>query len=40
MRRRQWDTTLYALADGQAGYFTAGQAREAKGTGSTVTTDA
>jgi predicted transcriptional regulator of viral defense system len=29
MRRRQWDTTLYGLADGQAGYFTAGQAREA-----------
>jgi len=28
MRRRQWDTTLYELADGQAGYFTAGQARE------------
>jgi predicted transcriptional regulator of viral defense system len=29
MRRRQWDTTLYELADGQAGYFTAGQARGA-----------
>ena len=29
MRRRQWDTTLYHLAEGQAGYFTAAQAREA-----------
>ena len=29
MRRRQWDTTLYELAEGQAGYFTAAQAREA-----------
>ena len=29
MRRRQWDTTLYALAEAQAGYFTAAQAREA-----------
>src|SRR5260370_40504572 len=29
MRRRQWDTTLYALAEGQAGYFTAAQARAA-----------
>lgn len=29
MRRRQWESTLYELADGQAGYFTAGQAREA-----------
>src|SRR5947207_5779312 len=29
MRHRQWDTTLYALAEGQAGYFTAAQAREA-----------
>ena len=29
MRRRQWDTTLYRLAEGQAGYFTAAQAREA-----------
>ena len=29
MRRRQWDTTLYEVAEGQAGYFTAAQAREA-----------
>jgi len=29
MRRRRWDTTLYHLAEGQAGYFTAAQAREA-----------
>ena len=29
MRRRQWDTTLYELAEDQAGYFTAAQAREA-----------
>ena len=29
MRRRQWDRTLYPLAEGQAGYFTAAQAREA-----------
>jgi predicted transcriptional regulator of viral defense system len=29
MRRRQWDTTLYALAEEQAGYFTAAQARAA-----------
>jgi len=29
MRRRQWDTTLYELAEEQAGYFTAAQAREA-----------
>ena len=29
MKRRQWDTTLYELAEGQAGYFTAAQAREA-----------
>ena len=29
MRRRQWDTTLYELAEAQAGYFTAAQAREA-----------
>ncbi len=29
MRRRQWDTTLYELAEGQAGYFTAAQARAA-----------
>ncbi len=29
MRRRQWDTTLYELAEEQAGYFTAAQARGA-----------
>jgi predicted transcriptional regulator of viral defense system len=29
MRRRQWDTTLYELAEDQAGYFTAAQARAA-----------
>ena len=29
MRRRQWDTMLYELAEAQAGYFTAAQAREA-----------
>jgi predicted transcriptional regulator of viral defense system len=29
MKRRQWDTTLYELAEGQAGYFTAAQARAA-----------
>lgn len=29
MRRRRWDTTLYELAEGQAGYFTAAQARDA-----------
>ena len=29
MRRRVWDTTLYELADTQAGYFTAAQARDA-----------
>src|SRR5258708_2871176 len=29
MRRRQWETTLYELAEDQAGYFTAAQAREA-----------
>jgi predicted transcriptional regulator of viral defense system len=29
MRRREWDTTLYKLAEEQAGYFTAAQAREA-----------
>lgn len=29
MRRREWDTTLYELADEQAGYFTAAQARAA-----------
>ena len=27
MRPRAWDTTLYELAEGQAGYFTAAQAR-------------
>ena len=29
MRRRQWDTTLYELAENQSGYFTAAQARAA-----------
>ena len=29
MRRRQWDSTLYKLAEAQAGYFTAAQARDA-----------
>jgi predicted transcriptional regulator of viral defense system len=29
MRLRQWDTTLYELAEAQAGYFTAAQARDA-----------
>lgn len=29
MKRRQWDTTLYKLAEPQAGYFTAAQALEA-----------
>src|SRR5260221_5005605 len=29
MRPRQWDTTLYELAEEQAGYFTAAQARAA-----------
>lgn len=29
MRRRQWDTTLYELAEAQAGCFTAAQARAA-----------
>ena len=29
MRPRQWDTILYALAEEQAGYFTAAQARSA-----------
>lgn len=29
MRSRAWDTTLYRLAEGQAGYFTAAQARGA-----------
>lgn len=29
MKRRQWDSTLYELAEGQAGYFTAAQARDA-----------
>src|SRR6202163_2745090 len=29
MRRRQWDTILYELAEDQAGYFTAAQARAA-----------
>ena len=29
VQRRHWDTTLYELAEDQAGYFTAGQARAA-----------
>ena len=29
MRPRQWDTILYALAEEQAGYLTAAQARSA-----------
>src|SRR5438552_4571898 len=29
MRHRRWDITLYELAEGQAGYFTAVQARDA-----------
>ena len=29
MKRRQWDTTLYELAEEQTGYFTAAQARGA-----------
>lgn len=29
MKRREWDTTLYELAEAQAGYFTAAQARDA-----------
>jgi predicted transcriptional regulator of viral defense system len=29
MRKRQWDTVLYAIAEDQAGYFTAAQARSA-----------
>jgi predicted transcriptional regulator of viral defense system len=29
MRRREWDTTLYEIAEGQIGYFTAAQARSA-----------
>lgn len=29
MKRREWDTTLYELAETQAGYFTAAQARDA-----------
>lgn len=29
MKHRQWDSTLYALAEQQAGYFTAAEAREA-----------
>ena len=28
MRKRQWDSVLYTLAEGQAGYFTANQARK------------
>lgn len=29
MRHREWDTTLYTIAEGQLGYFTAAQARDA-----------
>lgn len=29
MKHRRWDTTLYELAEGHAGYFTAAQARDA-----------
>ena len=29
MHKRQWDTVLYGIAEDQAGYFTAGQARGA-----------
>jgi len=29
MRRRQWDTVLYGIAEDQAGYFTAARARTA-----------
>ena len=29
MKRREWDTALYELAEAQAGYFTAAQARKA-----------
>jgi len=29
MKPRRWDTTLYKLAEGQSGYFTAAQARAA-----------
>lgn len=29
MRSREWDTTLYAIAEGQLGYFTAAQAQGA-----------
>src|SRR5439155_8582758 len=29
MKTRRWDTTLYELAESQAGYFTAAQARAA-----------
>ena len=29
MRRRQWDDILYKVAEGQAGYFTAAQGRDA-----------
>lgn len=29
MRKRQWDTVLYGIAEDQAGYFTAAQARAA-----------
>jgi hypothetical protein len=29
MNKRQWDTVLYGIAEDQAGYFTAAQARAA-----------
>lgn len=29
VRHREWDTTLYTIAEGQLGYFTAAQARDA-----------
>src|SRR5690606_6348420 len=29
MNKRQWDTVLYGIAEDQAGYFTAAQARSA-----------
>ena len=29
MQKRRWDTVLYGIAEDQAGYFTAAQARAA-----------
>ncbi|MDO8835760.1 MAG: type IV toxin-antitoxin system AbiEi family antitoxin domain-containing protein, partial [Vicinamibacterales bacterium] len=29
MHKRQWDTALYEIAEGQSGYFTAAQAKAA-----------